>query len=361
MIRQAVLILLFSAALGTLSAGVARGFQESPSVSAHPPVDIAFARLKADAVIAVPFGPGAVASTDAVWVPGRVAGTVVRIDAKDNTMGAPIAVGAQPCASLVDAFDSLWVPLCGDGVIARIDVKTLKATATLKTRVAASDGRIATGVGSVWAITDRKGVLSRVDPDTNVPVAEIYVTGGASAVVFADDALWITSEDPSTALRSGSSTSSKADPSTSLGTGSSSPTRAGSLTRVNPHNNEVVEVIDVGPKPGPLAVGEGGVWTLNRGNGTVTRVDPATNKVVATIALGGIITDGEIVAGLGSVWISAAGAPIIRIDPRTNRAVQRFTGEDGGAILVAHGSLWVAAGPQVTWRLDPLLVSSMRP
>ena len=331
MIRQAVLILLFSAALGTLSAGVAKGFQPSPSSSSHPPVDIAFARLKADAVIAVPFGPGAVASTEAVWVPGRGAGTVVRIDAKDNTPGGPIAVGAQPCASLVEAFDSLWVPLCGDGVVARVDEKTLKATATLKTRVAAGDGRIATGVGSIWAITDRKGVLSRIDPDTNAPVAEIYVAAGANAVVFVDDALWITSEDPAR------------------------------LTRVNPHNNEVVEVVEVGPKPGPLAAGEGGVWTLNRGNGTVTRVDPATNKVVATIALGGSVAEGEIVAGLGSVWISAAGAPIIRIDPRTNRAVQRFTGEGGGAILAAHGSLWVAAGPQVTWRLDPLLVSSMRP
>ena len=70
---------------------------------------------------------------------------------------------------------------------------------------------------------------------------------------------------------------------------------------------------------------------------------------------------GEIAAGAGSIWISAPGVPIIRIDPRTNRAVQRFTGEGGGAILVAHGSLWVAAGPKLTWRLDPALVAAMRP
>jgi hypothetical protein len=41
--------------------------------------------------------------------------------------------------------------------------------------------------------------------------------------------------------------------------------------------------------------------------------------------------------------------------------VQRFTGEGGGAILVAHGSLWVAAGAQKTWRLDPALVTATRP
>ena len=198
--------------------------------------------------------------------------------------------------------------------------------------MADGDGRIATGVGSVWALTDRKGVLSRIDPDTNASVAEVYVAGGATAVAFGDDALWITSED-------GQSSS----------------------TRVNPHNNEIVETIEVGPKPGRLAVGEGGVWTLNRGDGSVTRVDPATNKVVATIPIGAARPAGEIAAGAGSVWISAPGVPIVRIDPRTNRAVQRFTGDGGGAVLVAHGSLWVAAGPQLTWRLDPLLVSSTRP
>jgi hypothetical protein len=41
--------------------------------------------------------------------------------------------------------------------------------------------------------------------------------------------------------------------------------------------------------------------------------------------------------------------------------VQRFTGEGGGAILVAHGSLWVAAAPQATWRIDPRLVEAIRP
>ena len=131
------------------------------------------------------------------------------------------------------------------------------------------------------------------------------------------------------------------------------------LTRINPHNNEIVETIEVGPKPGRLAAGEGAVWTLNRGNGSVTRVDPATNKVVATIERRQGRSGGEIAAGDGSVWISAPGVPLVRIDPRTN-AAQRFTGDGGGAILVAHGSLWLAAGPQLTWRLDPKLVAAMR-
>ncbi len=325
MIRQIAFILLLTTAPWASPSG------QAPKGTPAPPADIPFSRLTPEAVVALDLGPGSIESTDGLWIANRTAGSIVKIDAKDNKAAPPVVAGAEPCGSLIVAFDSVWVPLCGDGTLARVDPKTSAITATLKTTLPHRDGRIATGVGSIWAITDPKGVVSRIDPATNEVVAEIYVAGGAHSVVFGDEALWITSE-------------------------------AGNLlTRVNPHSNEVVETIEVGPRPGRLAVGEGGVWTLNRGDGSVTRVDPAANKVVATIPIGDSAASGEIAAGLGSVWISAAGAPIIRIDPRSNRAVQRFTGDGGGALLVAHGSLWVAAGPALTWRLDPLLVAAIRP
>ncbi len=327
MIRQVVFISWLAC---TLAAAFPLALQ-TPKTAAPPPAQIPFARLTPDAALQIDLGPGSSEAADGLWIANRAAGTIVRIDAKDNKAGAPVVAGAEPCGSLVVAFDSVWVPLCGDGSLARIDPKTATLTATLKTRLASGDARIATGVGSIWAVTDPKGVVSRIDPATNAVVAEIYVAGGAHSVGFSDDALWITSEVGNL------------------------------LTRVNPHNNEVVETIEVGPKPGRLAVGEGAVWTLNRGNGSVTRVDPATNKVVTTIAIGEDAAGGEIAAGLGSVWISTAGAPIIRIDPRNNRAVQRFTGAGGGALLVAQGSLWVSAAPLLTWRLDPLLVAATRP
>ena len=330
MLRQAFFGVVFTVALGAVSM-TSRGVPDQPAPApSRPPADIPFSRLTPDATIATAFQPGAVASDDAVWVPGRETGTVTRIETKGNTVGTPIAVGLEPCASLVLAFDSLWVPLCGEKGIARVDLKEPKVTATVALQVASGAGRIASSVGSIWAVTDRKGVLSRIDPDTNAPVAEVYVPGGAAAVAAGTDALWITSEG------------------------------GGRLTRVSPHNHEVIEEIAVGPKPVRLAVGEGGIWILN-GDGTVTRVDPDTNKVVATISLGGAMRDGDIAAGAGSVWVSATGSPIVRIDPRTNRAVQRFTGQGGGAILVAHGSLWVAAEAETTWRLDPRLVAAVRP
>jgi YVTN family beta-propeller protein len=122
-----------------------------------------------------------------------------------------------------------------------------------------------------------------------------------------------------------------------------------------------VETIKTGPRPGPIAVGEGAVWTLNRGDGSVTRIDAKTNTVVATIAVGEGVASGTIAAGEGAVWLSAPGTPLVRIDPRTNRVTHRFSGVGGGVVLAGHGSLWVSAGPKTTWRLDPKLVAAMRP
>ena len=161
-------------------------------------------------------------------------------------------------------------------------------------------------------------------------MAEIHVPGGAAAVLFHGDALWVTS-----------------------GIGKK-------LTRINPNNNEIVEAIDVGPEPVRLAATDDAVWTLNRGDGSVTRVDSRHQQAVVTVSVGEDVAAGDIAAGEGSVWISAPGVPLVRIDPRTNKVAQRFSGDGGGAVFVAHGSLWLAAGSQ-TWRLDPKLVAALRP
>ena len=258
----------------------------------------------------VTMAAGATASADAIWVPNRAAGTVVRLDPKTNTAGAPLSVGPSPCASLSAGFDSIWVPLCGSSPgIARVDAAKATVTATVPLTVAGAEGSTAVAVGSLWVLASQKGVLTRVDPDSSAPVAETYVAEGAEAVVAGEDALWVTSG------------------------------KSGMLTRVNPHNNEVVEAITVGSNPGRMAVGEGGVWILNRGDGgsgpgaTVSRVDPKTNKVVATITVGDLDPAAEIAAGEGSVWISAPG--------RADHS-HRSTDESGRAAVHRRG-----------WRRDP--------
>ncbi len=322
----AVLVLVPLAVVAAAGAPGPAG-QDPPPPAPRPADVIPLARLTPDARITLALGPGAVATDDAVWTPSTTG--VTRIDAKSNIAATGVTLPASPCASLVVAFGSVWAPLCASGTVARVELKSLAATAPLALRLADAAGHIATSVGSVW-VASEDTVVSRVDPDTNAVVAEVFVARGAAAIAAGEDALWISSAASDT------------------------------VTRVNPHNNLVVETVKVGPKPGRVVVGEGGVWTLNRGDGSVSRIDPTTNKVVATVALAGAGA-GEIAVGAGSVWVSAPGLPLARIDPKTNRAAQRFTGDGGGAVLVAHGSLWVAAGPAVTWRLDPVLVTALRP
>ena len=306
--------------------GVVLGFAQGAVSLSQIPIS----QVTAQATLPIHLAPGAVASDDAVWLRDSGSGAVFRVGAKDNKVSAPISIGTTSCASLVYAFTSVWAPSCTERALVRINPADLKGAAKADVGVAGEDGRIAAGVGSIWVITDRKGVLTRIDPDTNQPVAEIHVPGGAAAVLIHGDALWVTS-----------------------GTGKK-------LTRVNPNNNEIVEAIDVGPEPVRLAAADGAVWTLNRGDGSITRVDPSTNKAVTTINIGKDVVAGDIAAGEGSVWVSAPGVPLLRIDPRTNKVAQRFSGDGGGAVFVAHGSLWLAVGSQ-TLRLDPKLVLALRP
>jgi virginiamycin B lyase len=312
-------------ALGEISAV---GAQDAAT---PPAMVIPLGRLKADATVPVRMAAGAGAAPDAVWMADADGGGVVRVDARTSAAGTPIPVGGSPCASLALDFGSLWVPLCGATPrLARVDPAKGTVTATLEVGPGDAGGRIATGVGSVWVPSDAAGVLSRIDPDTNGVVAEIYVAGRPSSAVLDGDALWVTSA-------------------------------AGDvLAKVSPHSTEVGETLKVGGRPGRLAAGDEAVWVLNHGDGTVSRVAATTGKLVATIRVADGPVEGDIAVGAGSVWVSVPGAPIVRIDPRTNRVAQRFTGEGGGAVLVAHGSLWVNAGA-ATWRLDPKLVAAMRP
>ncbi|HUU32744.1 MAG TPA: hypothetical protein VMW48_01710, partial [Vicinamibacterales bacterium] len=246
---SAVLLALGAAEALGASGPPGRAHQESPAPAVRPADEMPLDRVTPDARIAIALAPGAVATDDAVWVP--TANGVARIDAKTNAAASAVALPAAPCANLIVAFGSLWAPLCTSGTVARMDMKTQAVTTPLTLRLADAAGQFATAVGSVWVASEAKGVVSRVDPDTNDVVAEVFVAREPVAVVGGDDALWITS------------------------------TAGGVVTRVNPHTNAIVETVKVGPAPGRVVVGEGAVWTLNRGDGSVSRIDPKTNTVVA--------------------------------------------------------------------------------
>ena len=63
-----------------------------------------------------------------------------------------------------------------------------------------------------------------------------------------------------------------------------------------------MRTIKVGVGPLGVAVGSGAVWVVNNGAGTVSRVDPVTNEVVNTIEVGG--TPRGVAVGEGAVWVT---------------------------------------------------------
>jgi streptogramin lyase len=311
-------------------AGLAAQAPAPASAPSGPtPLTLDLASLTPEATLVMGGERRLTGTDDAVWVVDRTGGTLTRVETKGNTPGTPVVVGKQVCADPLVAFKSVWVSECSTPALARLDLDAAKPPVML-TATIRGVGPLVSGVGSVWMIADPAGTILRLDPDTNRAVAEIPVSGGAQALVFAEGALWVAGTTQAT------------------------------VTRINAHTNVVGDSVKVGKGPLALAAGEGALWVLNTGDGTVSRVDQKTSKVSTTITLGVPATGGAIVAGERGVWVSAAGAPLVRIDPTTNQVSHVFSGPGGGAITIASGSLWLAATPTHVWRIDPRRVEATR-
>jgi DNA-binding beta-propeller fold protein YncE len=126
------------------------------------------------------------------------------------------------------------------------------------------------------------------------------------------------------------------------------------VLRIDPKTNVVEKSIEVAGAPEALAIGESSVWVLTANEGKIERIDPKTNKVSKTIELNVPNTEGEIIVGGGSVWVTLPGFPISRIDPKTEKVAQQFVGEGGGSLKAVSGSIFLTNIKQsTTWRLDP--------
>jgi virginiamycin B lyase len=288
--------------------------------------------IKPLGVFPVPGNPDwQVVTKDAVWVTSGRKNLVGRLDPKTNAVVTLVETGPRPCSGLVEAFGSIWVPICGEQDkpdtkgLQRIDPKTNKVSATLSIGPALSEGGLTANADSVWMLTDMKGLLARIDPDTNRMVAEIQVPSGSSVVVLGEDkAIWVVS-----------TTESK-------------------VVRIDPNTNLITDRITVGPNPRFTTVGGGAIWTLNQGDGTVSRIDVKTRKLVTNIEVGVPGGGGEIAYGEGFVWVTVFEIPLSQIDPENNKVVKQWVGLGGDAVRVGHGSVWLSNIRQENvWRLDP--------
>jgi streptogramin lyase len=292
-----------------------------------PGVQIPIASLKAE--VEFDAAPTWIGIADLLLVPNAAKGTLDRLDPKSNKITEPLPGVVKPCGGAISALGSVWAPSCGDQSLLRIDPKKWEVTAKIATGVGSAAWVLAAGTDSVWLFSDSRTTLSRVDPDQNQVVAEIRLPAGCTALTFGETALWAAcpSEDR--------------------------------VLRINPQTNLVEKRIEVAAKPHALAVGEGSIWVLCEKDGKVDRIDPKTNKVSKTIELGVPGAAGEIVAGLGSIWVTLEGFPLTRIDPNTEKVVQQFWGAGGGAIQLGANALWLSNTREGTlWRLDPKRVQA---
>ena len=294
-----------------------------------PGVQIPFASLKAEAEF--PVAPPWILFADSPLIPNPQKDVLDKIDAKANKLGEPIVGIAKPCGGGVSAFTSLWVPTCADKSISRVDTKTGKVTKKVAVGTGVVAPSIAASADSIWAFTDDKTTLSRIDPEQNAVVAEIRLPSDCNSLTFGETALWVTCPAENRVLR------------------------------INPETNQVEKHIDTSATPKALVIGEGSVWVLCEKEGKVERIDPKTNKISKTIDLGAPALGGGIADGLGSIWVTMQGFPLTRIDPAADkeRVLQQFYGEGGGAIQVGVGSLWLSNLNNGTlWRIDPKRVAA---
>lgn len=119
------------------------------------------------------------------------------------------------------------------------------------------------------------------------------------------------------------------------------------LKRLDPQSGEEVAAI---PLKGfnseilELAVGAGSVWVASEGN-VVLRINPETNRVVDRIPVGPVDSSPRLAFGHGSVWATSAG-PLSRIDPETDEVVAKIeVGRDAVDIATDEhsGGVWVAS------------------
>jgi streptogramin lyase len=108
--------------------------------------------------------------------------------------------------------------------------------------------------------------------------------------------------------------------------------------------------------PARVAAGDGWLWVAS-GAGRVVRVDPRSGRAVGrAMSVPRSAWPVGLAVGAGSVWLAGDNGILVRLDPRTGRVVRRFAlGSSLGSIAVDEHAVWVAMGTEGDGvaRIDP--------
>jgi DNA-binding beta-propeller fold protein YncE len=250
------------------------------------------------------------------------------VDGTATPSGTAVIDVARGPVALDAATDRVWVVAREGDVVQGIDPQTNERDGG---RLEVESPRsIAVGFGSVWVV-DRDRLL-RFGPGEGDEPSDgdpVDITGFEDPSDVAVDTehgyVWVTDRGPQ-----------------------------GRVVRVDPETNEITGDAVVGPEPRAVAVGEGGVWVANAGDGTVSHVDPgAASTVGRPIDVGQAPTD--VAVGAGGVWaVDNFAGTLVRIDPADDVAAEPVeTGARPRGVAVGLGSVWVTSSEEASvWRYD---------
>jgi virginiamycin B lyase len=274
-------------------------------------------------------GSSLAAGAGAVWLTGLY--NVYRLDRETGRTLAKIPVPEDPCEASQFAFGALWTATCSPPGLARIDAASNRVRRHIRLAIPVAtthrQASLGGGYGAIWLVIDGPGCsacrLARVDPRSLRIAARIPVKSGSAGVHAGYGAIWVTNSAGNT------------------------------VQKIDPRRNRVASTIAVGRGPRSVTVGAGSVWTLNESDGSITNLDPRTGEKLATIPAGLVGAGADLASGDRSVFARATATLLTRIDPRTNRVVERYGPASGsGEVIIAFGAVWVSSPDTDTvWRL----------
>jgi len=174
--------------------------------------------------------------------------------------------------------------------------------------------RVAAGSEAVWVTSERDGTLTRLDPESGKEIGRpIHLGPGVAGVAVGGKWIWVTNP------------------------------RRGELLRIDPRSGRVLKMIDVGGKPGAIALGSGRVWIADESGRGVTAVNSEGGRVYRR-GLPPQTTKLRLAFGAHGLWVSIAGTGSVRrVDPADFTAGEPIrVGRGPAGITVADGFVWVA-------------------
>lgn len=128
-------------------------------------------------------------SNGIVWITGVESNVLTAVDAVTGQVIGSIPVGSKP-RFLTVGGGSVWALNQGDGSLSRVDEKTRKLLATVQVGIPGTGGDVSYGADQLWTASFSVP-LSRIDPKTN-KVSSQWVGRGGDSLRYGYGSIWLT-------------------------------------------------------------------------------------------------------------------------------------------------------------------------